>query len=64
MAKPLKEKGLEELSAFQLRVHRQYGLGRINGDDFKALHDGVTTLMDRVKNMEELDDGNKALQDS
>ncbi len=56
MAKPLKEKGRDELLAFQLRVHRQYGLGRINGEDFKVLHDGVTLLMEHVMNMEEIDD--------
>ena len=56
MAKPLKEKGLEELRAFQLRVHRQYGLGRIAGEDFKALHDGVNALMEHVEAMDELDE--------
>lgn len=56
MAKPLKEKGVEELKAFLLRVHRQHGLGRIGSDDFKALHDRTTDLMDRVMAMEEIDD--------
>lgn len=56
MAKSLKEKGAEELRAFQLRVHRQYGLGRIKGDDFKFLHDNVEILLSRVEAMEEIDD--------
>lgn len=56
MAKPLKEKGLEELLAFQLRVHRQYGLGRIAGEDFQTLHDGVSALIGHVKTMDEIDE--------
>jgi hypothetical protein len=56
MAKPLKEKGIEELRAFQLRVHRQYGLGRIGSDDFKSLHDMTTNLMELVDSIDELDD--------
>ncbi|QPX62599.1 hypothetical protein SEA_WOLLYPOG_47 [Arthrobacter phage Wollypog] len=56
MAKPLKEKGLVELRAFQLRVHRQYGLGRISGNDFQNLHDRVTDLLAYVEEMEELEE--------
>lgn len=56
MAKPLKEKGLVELRQFQLRVHRQYGLGRISGEDFQVLHDKVTSLMEYVEFIEEIDD--------
>lgn len=56
MAKSLKEKGKRELQDFQLRVHRQFGLGRIGSEDFKFLHDGVQGLLDRVESMEEIDD--------
>lgn len=56
MAKPLKEKGVEELQAFLLRVHRQHGLGRIGSEDFKTLHDGATILLDRICSMDEIDD--------
>lgn len=56
MAKPLKEKGVEELQAFLLRVHRQYGLGRIGTEDFKALHDGTNVLLKRVASLDEIDD--------
>jgi hypothetical protein len=56
MAKSLKEKGVLELQAFQLRVHRQFGLGRIGATDFTVLHDGVKALLDYVEQMEEIDD--------
>ena len=56
MAKSLKDKGVEELHAFNLRVHRQYGLGRIGGEDFKFLHDHTKLLLERLDTMEEIDD--------
>lgn len=56
MAKSLKEKGVGELHAFNLRVHRQFGLGRIGTEDFKFLHDHTTLLIERIGSMEEIDD--------
>jgi hypothetical protein len=56
MAKPLKEKGIDELEAFRLRVHRQYGLGRISGEAFQYLHDMTANMIGYVEDMEELDE--------
>lgn len=57
MAKSLKTLGLEEASALQTRVRRQYMLKRISFEDYNFLETQMSKFVSRVKEMEEKDDG-------